>query len=127
MPALFCDISFTCEEHIESYYSPSSSTSTKRPSNHGTDALSTTLRTKIREQAKSKLKRKRGNLQLTKRLQRTEAYEEEDDPSNEIDQDQLDADIERSLKVSPSSIDLINYVSRQPIVGLPPPAVNTGM
>uniref|UniRef100_F1KQY7 Coiled-coil and C2 domain-containing protein 2A n=1 Tax=Ascaris suum TaxID=6253 RepID=F1KQY7_ASCSU len=79
--------------------SPSSSTSTKRPSNHGTDALSTTLRTKIREQAKSKLKRKRGNLQLTKRLQRTEAYEEEDDPSNEIDQDQLDADIERSLKL----------------------------
>uniref|UniRef100_A0A915A8R8 C2 domain-containing protein n=1 Tax=Parascaris univalens TaxID=6257 RepID=A0A915A8R8_PARUN len=79
--------------------SPTSSTSTRRPSSYGVDVLSATLRTKIREQAKSKFERKRGNLQLTKRLQRTEAYEQEGGPANEIDQDQLDADIEHSLKL----------------------------
>uniref|UniRef100_A0A914S075 Uncharacterized protein n=1 Tax=Parascaris equorum TaxID=6256 RepID=A0A914S075_PAREQ len=125
--SVLTDISFTSEEHIECYYSPTSSTSTRRPSSYGVDVLSATLRTKIREQAKSKFERKRGNLQLTKRLQRTEAYEQEGGPANEIDQDQLDADIEHSLKVPSSRIDPNNYVSKQPVIELPPSVVNTGM
>ncbi|KHN80655.1 Coiled-coil and C2 domain-containing protein 2A [Toxocara canis] len=97
--------------------SPTSSISSKRTSTSSSDLLSATLRTKIRQQAKSKLEHKRGNIQLTKRLQRNQTQTIEEEPSSTIDEDLLDAQIEYSLKLGSK------FVSHTDDSRLPPESV----
>ncbi|VDK49647.1 unnamed protein product [Anisakis simplex] len=88
----------SAEEQVKS---PTSSiTDLKRLSASSTqDALSNTLRTKIREETKSKINQKRESIQLTKRLQRSKSQVIDDEPLSDIDQDSLDAQIEQSLQL----------------------------